>query len=70
MSPFEALYEWSCNTAISWSNLVRRVLIAPDMLVDMEHEMQVIKKNLKVVQDRQKTCVDKNRLFKELQVGE
>jgi len=32
--------------------------------------MQVIKKNLKVVHDRQKSYVDRNRLFKELQVGE
>ena len=48
MSPFEALYGRSCNTPISWSDPVKRVLIRLDMLVDMEHEMQVIKKNLKV----------------------
>jgi len=52
MSPFEALYRQSCNTPISWSDLVIRVLIEPDMLADMEHEMQVIKKNLKATQDR------------------
>ena len=48
MSPFEALYRRSCNTPISWSDPVNRVLIGPDMLVDMEHEMQAVKKKRKV----------------------
>ena len=46
------------------------VLIGPDMLVDMEQEMQVIKRNLKVVQDNQKSYADRNKLFNEFQVGE
>lgn len=32
---FEALYGWSCNTHISWSGLVNKVLIGLDMLIDM-----------------------------------
>jgi len=32
MSPFEALYGWSCNTPVNWSDLVNRVLIGPDFL--------------------------------------
>ncbi|WP_457825587.1 hypothetical protein, partial [Staphylococcus aureus] len=40
------------------------------MLVEMEQEMQVIKKNIKVTQDRQKIYANQNRLFKEFQVGE
>ena len=41
------------------------------MLVDMEQEMQVvIKKNLKESQDRLKSYADRNKLFKEFQVGE
>ena len=70
MSRFEALYGRSCNTPISWSDPVNKVLIGPDMLADMEHEMQVIKKNLNATQDRQKSYADQNRLLKELQVGE
>eukprot|EP00253_Pinus_taeda_P016570 PITA_16570 len=38
-SPFEALYGKSCNTPISWSGPVNRVLIGLDMLTDMEREM-------------------------------
>eukprot|EP00253_Pinus_taeda_P024735 PITA_24735 len=47
MSRFEVLYGQSCYTPISWSDPVNKVLIGPDMLVDMEQEIQVIKKNLK-----------------------
>jgi len=36
MIPFEALYGWSCNTPISWSDLVSRVLIRPEMLAVLE----------------------------------
>jgi len=52
MSPFEALYGQSCNTPISWSDPVIRVLIGLNMFADMEQEMEVIKKNLKATQDR------------------
>ena len=46
------------------------VLIRPDMLADMEQEMQVIKKNLKEAQDRLKSYANRNKFFKELQVEE
>ena len=39
MSLFEALYGWSCNNPISWSDLVNKVLIEMEMLTKMEHEM-------------------------------
>ena len=70
MSPFEALYGQSCNTPISWSDLVKKVLIGPDMLANMEQEMQVIENKIKVVQDRKKIYAYQNRLFKEFEVGE
>ena len=55
---FEALYGRSCNTPISWSDPVNMVFIGSDMFVDMEQDMQAIKKNIKVTQDRQKKYVD------------
>lgn len=39
MSSFEELYGWSCNTPISWSDLVNRVFIGPNMLLELEKEM-------------------------------
>lgn len=70
MSQFGALYGRSCNTPISWTDLVNRVLIGPHMLMDMEQEMQVIKKNLKATHDRKKSYADQNMLFSEFLVGE
>ena len=32
MSPFRVLYGRLCNTPVSWSNLVNRITIGPDML--------------------------------------
>jgi len=40
------------------------------MLMDMEQEMQVIKKNLKATHDRKKSYADQNMLFSEFLVGE
>jgi len=70
MSHFEALYGRSYNTPISWSDLVNKVLIEPDMLANMELEMQAIRKNLKAAQDRHKSYANRNKLFKEFQVWE
>ena len=70
MRSFEALYGRSCNTPISRSDLVKKVVIGPDMLEKMEKDMHVIKKNLKAVKDRQKSYADQHREFKEFQVGE
>ena len=32
LSPFEILYGRKCNTPISWSNLVDRLMLGPDLL--------------------------------------
>ena len=44
---------------------MNKVLIGLDMLADMEHEMQVINKNLNVAQDTQKSYADHHKAFKE-----
>jgi hypothetical protein len=61
MSPFEALYGRKCNTLVSWDNPTDRVVIGPQFLKDMEDQMVKIKHNLKVIQDRKKSCADKNK---------
>lgn len=70
MSPFKAINGWSCNTHISWSDLMNMVLFGLDMLAEMEQEMQLIKRNLKETQDMKKRFGDKHRPFKEFHVGE
>ena len=46
------------------------VLIKSDMLAEMDHEMQVIKKNIKVTQDKYKSYANQHRAFKVFQFGE
>jgi len=36
---FEELYGWICNTPIIWSDPMKRVMIGPDILAEMEQEM-------------------------------
>jgi hypothetical protein len=43
-------------------------VVGPDFLREMEDQMIKIKKNLKVAQDRQKSCVDKGRTHREFNV--
>ena len=70
MSSFEALYGQSCSNPISWSDLVNKVWLGPNMLEEMEQEMQVINKNLNETYHRQTIQADQNMLFKEFCVGD
>jgi len=70
MSPFEVLYSRKCNTPISWSNPVDRLMLGPDLLKDMELTVKQVQSNLKIAQDRQKSNADRNRTQREFVVGE
>ena len=70
MSPFEALYGRRCKMPVSWDNLIDKVIIGPEMLKDMEEQVVKIRQNLKIAQDIHKSYADKNRNFREFQVGE
>ena len=70
MSPFEILYGRRCNTPISWSNPVDRLMLGPEMLKEMEQIVKQVQSNLKVAQDRQKSNADRNRTPREFAVGD
>ena len=69
MTPFEILYGRQCNTPISWSNPVDRLMLGPDLLEDMELTVKHVQQNLKAAQDRQKSYADLKRTPREFQVG-
>ena len=52
MNLVDTLYCRSCNTPISWSDPLRKVLIGLDLLEEMEQEMLVINRNLKETKDK------------------
>jgi hypothetical protein len=70
LSPFEILYGRKCNTPVSWSNPVNRLMIGPYMLKYMELTVKQVQQNLKVAQDRKKSYVDAKRTPREFNVGD
>ena len=52
MTPYEYLYGRRCRTPVIWDNLVNRVVLGPELLKEMEHEVLKIRQNLKAAQDR------------------
>ena len=70
MSPFQILYGRKCNTPISWSCSVYKLMLGPELLKDMELTMKHVQQNLKASQDKQKSYTDLKRTPREFQVGE
>ena len=61
MAPFEALYRRSCRTPLNWSEAGEKNFFGPDIVGEAEEQVQVIQKNLKIAQSRQKSYADKKR---------
>ena len=51
-NPFEIIYRRKCNTLISWSNPVDRLVRGPELLKEMELIVKQVQGNLNVVQPR------------------
>ena len=63
-SPFEIIYGRKCNTPISWSNPVDRLILGPELLKEMELTVKQVQGNLKVAQDRYKSQANLKRTQK------
>ena len=48
LSPFEILYARKCNTPISWSNSVDRLMLGPNLLKELELIVKQVQSNLKI----------------------
>ena len=53
-----------CNTSITWINPVDRLMLAPDLLKELELIVKLVKIKLKTAQDRQKSHADPKRAQK------
>ena len=47
-----------CNTPMSWSNPVDRLMLAPDLLKELQLTVKQVQSNLKTIQERQKSHED------------
>ena len=70
MAPFEALYGRRSRTPMNWSEAGERNFFGPDVVKEAEEQVQLIQKNLKAAQSRQKSYADKKRQAISFQVGE
>ena len=61
MSPFEVLYGRKCRTPVTWDSLMDRLMLGPDLLMDMEQMVTKVQVNLKEVKYHQKSYSDRKR---------
>jgi hypothetical protein len=70
MALFDALYGRRCRTPLNWSETGERTLFGPDLVMDAEEKVQVIRENLKMAQMRQKSYHDKGTAPRHFEVGD
>ena len=70
MSPFEVLYGWKCRTPVAWDIPVNRLMLGPDLMMDLEQLVTKVQVNLKEAQDHQKRYADKKIKDKDFQIGD
>jgi hypothetical protein len=70
MAPFEALYGRRCRTLLNWSQAGEREIFGPDLVLEAEEKVRVIKKNMEATQARQKSYHDKRRKPLQFEVGD
>jgi hypothetical protein len=61
MAPFEALYGRRCRTPLNWSQTGERKFFGLALVEDAEEKVRVIKENLRIAQERQKSHYDKGK---------
>ena len=62
MSPSKALYGQECLTPLCLTNPNLSVPVAKDTLKEMDHQLQIIRENLKKANNKQKSYADLKRL--------
>jgi hypothetical protein len=70
MAPFEALYGRRCRTPLNWSQAGEREIFGPDLVLEAEDKVRVIRKNLEAAQARQKSYHVKRRKPLQFEVGD
>jgi hypothetical protein len=70
MAPFEALYGRRCRTPQIGHNLEKGKKFGPDLVLEAEDKVRVIKRNLEAAQARQKSYHDKRRKPLQFEVGD
>jgi hypothetical protein len=70
MALYEALYGRQCRTPLFWSQTRESQVFGPEILKDVEKQVQMVRESLKIAQSRQKSYADKRRRDLSFEVGE
>jgi hypothetical protein len=70
MSPFQALYGRNCRTPLHWDQPGERQVFGPDILLEVEEDIKMVRENLKIAQSRQRSYVDTRRRELSFEVGD
>ncbi|GJR66801.1 putative reverse transcriptase domain-containing protein [Tanacetum coccineum] len=68
--PFEALYGRKCRLPILWVEIGENMLIGPKLMQETTDKVVLIKENLKVARDHQKSYADNRRKPLEFECGD
>jgi hypothetical protein len=52
MAPFEALYGRKCRTPLFWNQTGESQLFGPEIIKEVERQVEIIQENLKTAQSR------------------
>jgi hypothetical protein len=69
MSPFEALYGRNCRTSLHWDQPGERQVFVPDILLEAEKNIIMVRENLRIAQSRQRIYVGTRRRELSFEVG-
>jgi hypothetical protein len=58
MSPLQALYGTNCRTLLHWDQRGERKVFGPDILLEAEENVRMVRENLKTMQSRQRSYAD------------
>jgi hypothetical protein len=61
MSPFQELYGRNCRTLLHWDQPGERQVFGPDILLEAEENIRMVRENLKTVRSRQRSYADTRR---------
>jgi hypothetical protein len=53
MSSFQALYGRSCRTLLQWDQPGEKQVLGPNILLEAEENIKMVRENLKIAQSRQ-----------------
>ena len=70
MSPFQALYGRSCRTPLQWDQPGEKQVFEPDILLEAEENIKMVRENLKIAQSRQRSYADTRRRELSFEVGD